>query len=182
MASQYLRRFPVPEDFREILEAFTREILREQPSDVVAFGAHYFHCKETGQVFEWHDPHPKPKPADYPLEGQPRRDEVVIRPRSQDRLVRAQASRGTEDSRTPYSEHSRKQTSGEQQKPSEGSEQGFLYDKTVKNLSSYFCAMRCSNRCQSNSLELLCLTSANAEKPLTDVFSDFSALSKCSLE
>jgi len=140
MASQYLKRFPVPEDFREILEAFTREILREQPSDLVSFGAHYFHCKETGQAFEWHDPQPKPKPADYPVAGQPRRDEVVVRPRSQDRLARPQASRGTEDSRTPYSENSRKQTSGEQQKPSEGSEQGYLYDKTVKNLSSYFCA------------------------------------------
>ena len=46
MASQYLRRFPVPEDFREILQEFTREILREQPSDILAFAVHYFHCKE----------------------------------------------------------------------------------------------------------------------------------------
>ena len=67
MASKYLQKFPIPQSFNEILYEFSREILREQPIDIIEFGAAYFKAKETGQNFEW-DPTKsnQPKPADYP--------------------------------------------------------------------------------------------------------------------
>lgn len=42
MASKYLQKFPVPQGFQELLADFTREVLREQPANIVEFGAHYF--------------------------------------------------------------------------------------------------------------------------------------------
>jgi hypothetical protein len=42
MASKYLQKFPVPEGFPEILHDFTREILRDQPDDIIAYAAEYF--------------------------------------------------------------------------------------------------------------------------------------------
>ena len=67
MASKYLQKFPIPQTFQEILYEFSREILREQPIDIIEFGAAYFKAKETGKNFEW-DPTKsnQPKPADYP--------------------------------------------------------------------------------------------------------------------
>jgi hypothetical protein len=67
MASKYLQKFPVPDNFPEILQDFTREILREQPIDIIEFGARYFKAKENGEEFIW-DPTKsnQPKPADYP--------------------------------------------------------------------------------------------------------------------
>jgi hypothetical protein len=66
MASKYWKRYEVPEGFNEILEDLIREILREQPSDIIAFAAHYFKCKNTGEDFLWEDPNPRgPKPCDY---------------------------------------------------------------------------------------------------------------------
>jgi hypothetical protein len=72
MASKYLRKFSVPESFSDILENFSREILREQPTDIIEFGALYFKAKENGTDFVW-DPTKSnmPKPADYPrIKGQ----------------------------------------------------------------------------------------------------------------
>ena len=66
MASKYFKRYEVPEGFNEVLQGLTREILREQPRDIIAFAAHYFKCKNTGEVFTWEDPNPRgPKPCDY---------------------------------------------------------------------------------------------------------------------
>ena len=67
MASKYLQTFPIPQDFHSILEDFSREILREQPTNLVEFGALYFKAKEANKPFEW-DPRKSamPKPADYP--------------------------------------------------------------------------------------------------------------------
>jgi len=42
MASKYLQKFPIPEEFPEILMSFTREILRDQPADINEYGALYF--------------------------------------------------------------------------------------------------------------------------------------------
>ena len=42
MASKYLQKFPIPEEFPDILMAFTREILRDQPADINEYGAMYF--------------------------------------------------------------------------------------------------------------------------------------------
>ena len=42
MASAYAKDFSIPADFPEILRDFTREVLRDQPADVSAYGYHYF--------------------------------------------------------------------------------------------------------------------------------------------
>lgn len=46
MASKYLQLFPVPEDFPRIFHDFAREILRDQPKDVIEFGYLYFKALE----------------------------------------------------------------------------------------------------------------------------------------
>ena len=43
MSSAYFtKRLKVPDEFPEILKSFTREILRNQPSNIYEFGANYF--------------------------------------------------------------------------------------------------------------------------------------------
>lgn len=42
MAAPVVKQFQVPKDFPSVLKAFTREILRSQPTDVYQFGADYF--------------------------------------------------------------------------------------------------------------------------------------------
>ena len=43
MAVQYApTKLKVPPGFQNLLEGFAREVLREQPEDVIAFGARYF--------------------------------------------------------------------------------------------------------------------------------------------
>lgn len=67
MASKYLQKFPVPKQFPEILHDFSREILREQPGDIILFAAEYFKSISEGRPINWNDPHPRaPKPSDYP--------------------------------------------------------------------------------------------------------------------
>jgi hypothetical protein len=67
MASKYLQKFPIPPGFPEVLHDLSREILREQPRDIIAFAAKYFRCKADGEVFDWDDDNPRaPKPVDYP--------------------------------------------------------------------------------------------------------------------
>ena len=48
MASKYLKKFPVPQKFNEILHDFAREILRNQPEDIIDFGHEYFIAKDEG--------------------------------------------------------------------------------------------------------------------------------------
>ena len=42
MASKYLQKYPVPEDFPDLLHDFAREVLRDQPDNVYEYGAQYF--------------------------------------------------------------------------------------------------------------------------------------------
>ena len=44
MASKYHNSsfFPIPSGFHSILEAFALEILRDQPKDIILYGAEYF--------------------------------------------------------------------------------------------------------------------------------------------
>ena len=42
MASKYLPKYPVPEEFPEILHDFSRMVLRDQPENIYEFGAQYF--------------------------------------------------------------------------------------------------------------------------------------------
>lgn len=42
MASKYLQKFPVPSGFQDVLSDFTREVLRDQPYNVIEYAAKYF--------------------------------------------------------------------------------------------------------------------------------------------
>lgn len=45
MASTYLQKFPVPENFPEILNDFLKNILKEQPQDIIEHSYMYFKNK-----------------------------------------------------------------------------------------------------------------------------------------
>ena len=42
MASKYSPNFPIPDGFQEIIHEFAREILRDQPPDILSYAAEYF--------------------------------------------------------------------------------------------------------------------------------------------
>ena len=42
MASAYQKEFVMPEEFPATLRDFTREVLRDQPTDINSYGYHYF--------------------------------------------------------------------------------------------------------------------------------------------
>ena len=46
MASRYRKKFALPEDFMETLEAYSREVLRDQPIDIIEFSYLYFKALE----------------------------------------------------------------------------------------------------------------------------------------
>ena len=46
MASKYRKKFALPEEFYPILEAYTREVLRDQPVDILEFSYLYFKSLE----------------------------------------------------------------------------------------------------------------------------------------
>lgn len=48
MASKYIQKFPTPEGFPEILSDLAKEVLRNQPSDILEFCALYFKCLQEG--------------------------------------------------------------------------------------------------------------------------------------
>lgn len=52
MASKYRKKFALPEEFYPILEAYTREVLRDQPLDIVEYSYLYFkHLDEVSLTF-----------------------------------------------------------------------------------------------------------------------------------
>ncbi len=53
MASKYIQKFPVPEGFSEILHDLTKEILRNQPDDIIEFSVQYFKCLQEGLVLDY---------------------------------------------------------------------------------------------------------------------------------
>ncbi len=46
MASKYLQKFPVPNGFPQVLHDFAKEILRDQPKDIIEYGYMYFKALE----------------------------------------------------------------------------------------------------------------------------------------
>lgn len=52
MASRYRKKFTLPEDFMDILEAYSREVLRDQPLDIIEFSYLYFKALEEVSLFE----------------------------------------------------------------------------------------------------------------------------------
>ena len=46
MASKYRKKFELPQDFYDILENYSREVLRDQPLDIIEFSYLYFKALE----------------------------------------------------------------------------------------------------------------------------------------
>ena len=46
MASKYRKKFELPEEFMGILEDYSREVLRDQPQDIIEFSYLYFKALE----------------------------------------------------------------------------------------------------------------------------------------
>ena len=42
MASKFIAKYPVPDDFPDLLHDFAREVLRDQPENIYEYGAQYF--------------------------------------------------------------------------------------------------------------------------------------------
>ena len=55
MASKYLKRFQVPNNFENILSDFAKEILRNQPKDIIDFGIEYFKGLENNIKLDYKD-------------------------------------------------------------------------------------------------------------------------------
>ena len=58
MSSKYIKKHTIPEGFPDILTCFTKEILRNQPLDIIDFSCEYFKCLQEGLLL------------DYPNKGQ----------------------------------------------------------------------------------------------------------------
>lgn len=61
MASSYIQKYPIPQDFPTILKNFTREILRDQPANVIEYSAKYFEALEKGEQFRYKSAYNVPK-------------------------------------------------------------------------------------------------------------------------
>ena len=55
MASKYIKKFKVPNNFENILSDFAKEILRNQPKDIIDFGIEYFKGLEANTKFDYKD-------------------------------------------------------------------------------------------------------------------------------
>lgn len=53
MSSKYVKKYKIPAGFKDLLTEFTREILRNQPNDLVNFGIEYFKCLEQGLILDY---------------------------------------------------------------------------------------------------------------------------------
>jgi len=53
MASKYSQKFPIPEGFADILHDFTREILRDQPEDIIEYATLYFEALRDNKPFHY---------------------------------------------------------------------------------------------------------------------------------
>lgn len=53
MSSKYIQKFPIPEGFPEILSDLAKEVLRNQPGDILEFCALYFKCLQEGTVLDY---------------------------------------------------------------------------------------------------------------------------------
>mmetsp|Transcript_3594 Transcript_3594/g.4396 ORF Transcript_3594/g.4396 Transcript_3594/m.4396 type:complete len:120 (-) Transcript_3594:45-404(-) len=83
MASKYLQKFPVPENFPEILHDFAREILRDQPEDILKYGYEYFKARDEGLDFDYQNKGKNiPPAASRKVEGKAGKTEALNKPSS----------------------------------------------------------------------------------------------------
>ena len=82
MANKYLQNYPIPQDFAQILSDFTREILRDQPEDIIEYSAQYFEALQTGKKFIYDskfnvlNPNPKSHYVAQPRESEPKQQQT----------------------------------------------------------------------------------------------------------
>ena len=50
---KYYSRYAVPDGFRDVMMDLVKEILRDQPEDIVKYCAEYFKAKEEGKELEY---------------------------------------------------------------------------------------------------------------------------------
>ncbi len=55
MSSLFSNKYPIPNDFQQILHDFTKEIVRNKPKDILDFSIHYFYCLENNLKFNFND-------------------------------------------------------------------------------------------------------------------------------
>lgn len=65
MASKYLQQYETPEGFEELLHDFIKEVLRNQPEDLIEFAALYFKCVQEVIIIFYQQ-----QVLDYPKRGQ----------------------------------------------------------------------------------------------------------------
>ena len=53
MSSKYIKKHPIPDGFEELLTEFTKEILRNQPLDIIDFGCEFFRCLQEGLLLDY---------------------------------------------------------------------------------------------------------------------------------
>ena len=53
MSSKYIKKYPIPKEFPEILAQFIKEILRNQPLDIIDFGIEFFRCVEEQKILDY---------------------------------------------------------------------------------------------------------------------------------
>jgi len=53
MATKYQQKFPIPEKFYDIIHDFAREVLRDQPDDILEYAAQYFEALRDGVQFQF---------------------------------------------------------------------------------------------------------------------------------
>ena len=53
MSSKYIKKYNIPPGFQDLLSEFTKEILRNQPKDIIDFGIEYFKCLQQGLILDY---------------------------------------------------------------------------------------------------------------------------------
>ena len=80
MASKYLQKYPVPAEFQQILADFTREVLRDQPTNIIEYAAKYFEMLEKGDKLEFNSKHNVSKDdKKYELSYNPKNAEEITK-------------------------------------------------------------------------------------------------------
>ena len=53
MSSKYIKKYSIPPGFQSLLSEFTKEILRNQPKDIVDFAVEYFRCLQQRLILDY---------------------------------------------------------------------------------------------------------------------------------
>ncbi|CAD8203393.1 unnamed protein product [Paramecium pentaurelia] len=142
MASKYLQKYPVPEGFHQILHDFSREVLRDQPDDIIKYGADYFESMAQGKEFKFESKyniakgeapgrvHKPPKPSDMTEKAK------IVVEKSNNRPDSQQVKRVGSGNPNNIS-HASSQGSYPEEKKAAKEYVNDLYDKITKDIDDY---------------------------------------------